>query len=197
MNMSAICSVHTNAGGPIYAQDKHSIPSIASDLGHNEGEGPITPSFLVDVDRVVALLNQAVASELTAFLSYTAHAAAAGGLREEVAQREFAEHAEQELGHARALIARIDELGGIADLDPSTFARRSIAPFCGATGLDEMLAHQMQAERGAVELYRNAIQWLGDRDPTTRRLLEDILSTEERHARDIQTLLDSLTSGGA
>ncbi|MCB9673580.1 MAG: ferritin-like domain-containing protein [Alphaproteobacteria bacterium] len=141
------------------------------------------------------MLDHALASEIVSFLSYTAHAAAAGGLREAVAAEEFAEHAAEELAHARLLMKRLDELGAMPDLEPDTLNARSHSPFDGSTTLEAMLAYQVDAERRAVELYRGAIQWLGDRDPTTRRVLEEILATEERHARDMQTLADSARSG--
>lgn len=134
------------------------------------------------------MLDRALASELMSWLSYTSQALAATGVRAQMVAEEFAEHAEQELGHAKQLATRIDELGGTPRLDPVSIGTLSIHPFGGADELKAMLEHQLTAERRAVEFYRDAVQWIGDRDPTTRRVLEDILAVEERHANDLKGL---------
>src|SRR5882762_8456159 len=48
------------------------------------------------------------------------------------------------------------------------------------------------AERIAIESYSEIIRYLGDNDPTSRRLMEDILANEEEHAEEMKTLLESI-----
>jgi len=161
-----------------------------TELGDNPSEGPLTPSFLVDADRVVELLRVGVASEHMSWLAYTAHAAAMDSLRARPVAADFREHAEQELGHMRKLMGRMQQLGAEIVLDPMQLAKRSIHPHAVPGTLEDMVGYHLQAERRAVEFYRDAVQWLGDRDPTTRRLMEDVLAVEEQHARDLQDFAD-------
>lgn len=165
------------------------FPTIVDTLAENPDQGPLTESYNVDASKVIQVLNRALASEMMAWLSYKAQALAAEGIRAQVVIEEFEEHATQELEHVEMLTARIDELGGTPRLDPASIDTLSIHPFGGADTLEAMLAHQLKAERRAVEFYRDAIQWLGDRDPTTRRMLEDILAVEEHHANDLSGLM--------
>jgi bacterioferritin len=158
------------------------------ELGDNAEEGALTPSYLVDAEQVIELLHTALASEHTSWMMYTAHAASIHSLRDEVLVREFRHHAEQELEHFHRLLARVGVLGGQVDLAPCTLEKRSIHTYEGPASIEEMVQTHLCAERRAVEFYREAVQWLGDRDPTTRRLLEDVLAVEEQHAHDLQHL---------
>lgn len=176
----------------IHDSDNHKkngwFPTIVDTLVDNPEEGPLTASYGLDAEQVRQVLDRAIASEMVAFLSYTAQALAARGIRAQTVAREFEEHAQQELGHAQTLLTRLDELGGTPRLDPASIGKLSIHAYEGGGKLDAMLRYQLEAERRAVEFYRDAIQWLGDKDPTTRRVFEDILAVEERHANDLQGL---------
>lgn len=178
---------HPHQGGVIHTTTP-AFPSITRDLGQNPSEGPLTQTYLIDAEKVRTTLDKALASELMAWSTYTAQAIAADGLKAETVRPELEEHAAQELAHAEMLAKRIDELGGMPDMNPMTIADRSIHPYEVGETVDEMLAIQLAAERRAVDFYRRAIQWIGDRDPTTRRMLEDILAVEEQHANDIAGL---------
>ena len=168
------------------------FPTIVDSLVDNPEEGPLTASYGLDAEQVKQVLNRAIASEMVSYLSYTAQALAARGIRAQTIVKEFNEHADQELGHAGALLTRLDEIGGEPKLDPASIGRLSIHPYQGGGTLAEMLEYQLEAERRAVEFYRDAVQWLGDKDPTTRRVFEDILAVEERHANDLQGLSANL-----
>lgn len=158
-------------------------------------DGAITSSFPDDRATIVRLLNEALATELVCVLRYKRHYYATKGIRAKVAATEFLEHAREEQQHADQLAERIVQLGEYPDLDPSTLAARSHAEYHSGTGLKDMLEADLVAERIAIESYREAIAYVGDRDPTTRRMLEGILATEEHHAEDLADLLD--TSSGA
>jgi bacterioferritin len=153
-------------------------------------DGAITASFPDDRAIIVRLLNEALATELVCVLRYKRHYYATKGIRAKVAAAEFLEHAREEQLHADQLAERIVQLGELPDLDPSTLVARSHAEYHAGTGLKEMLESDLVAERIAIESYREAIAYVGDRDPTTRRMLESILATEEHHAEDLADLLD-------
>jgi bacterioferritin len=59
----------------------------------------------------------------------------------------------------------------------------------GDADLTCMLQENLVAERIAITTYQEIIRWIGDGDPTTRRLIEKILEQEEEHADDLKDLL--------
>jgi bacterioferritin len=152
-------------------------------------EGPITGSYGADRDRVVGVLNEALATELVCVLRYKRHYYATKGIRAKVAAAEFLEHAQDEQGHADEIAQRIVQLGANPDLNPSTLASRSHAEYDESNDLAGMLKANLIAERVAIESYREMIAYVGERDPTTHRMLKGILAKEEEHAEDIADLL--------
>lgn len=151
--------------------------------------GALTSSYTVDPQLVAALLNEALATELVCALRYKRHYYVAKGVKARFAAQEFLEHAQQEAEHADRIAERIVQLGGEPDFNPDGLAERSHAQYHAGTDLREMLREDLIAERIAIDSYRELIQFLGDRDPTTRRLMEDILASEEEHADDLADLL--------
>jgi len=152
--------------------------------------GAVTEGYQADRDTVLELLNTALATELVCVLRYRRHHFMASGLHAEAAAREFLEHAEEEQEHADRLAARIVQLGGEPDFAPKGLTKRSHSEYGDATALREMLREDLIAERIAIESYGEMIRYVGDRDPTTRRLLEDILAVEEEHADDLSGLME-------
>lgn len=167
---------------------------IRSRARKNLRDGAITASYPDDKATIVRLLNEALATELVCVLRYKRHYFTTKGIRAKVAAAEFLEHAREEQQHADQIAERIVQLGEDPDLDPSTLAARSHAEYHAGTNLKDMLEANLIAERIAIESYREAISYVGERDPTTRRMLEEILATEEHHAEDLVDLLD-LASG--
>ena len=153
-------------------------------------DGPVTADYGLDPQVVVQLLNEALATELVCTLRYKRHYYMAQGLKARFAAEEFLEHAGQEAEHADWLAERIVQLGGEPDFDPDTLTQRSHAQYHAGTELQDMINEDLVAERIAIESYREMVLYLGDRDPTTRRLLEEILAVEEEHADDLVDLLD-------
>lgn len=151
--------------------------------------GAVTPSYPEDKDQIVALLNGALATELVCVLRYKRHYYVTHGVRAKVAAAEFLEHANQEQQHADQIAQRIVQLGENPDFNPASLVARSHAEYDESTNLPDMLKADLIAERIAIESYREMIAYVGDRDPTTRRMLEEILATEEEHAEDIADLL--------
>ena len=104
--------------------------------------------------------------------------------------KEFMVHAQEETEHSERIAERIVQLGGEPDFSPDSLTRRSHADYDQSTDLKSMLRANLVAERIAVEAYRQMIRMIGDKDPTTRRMLEDILAQEEEHADELKDWLD-------
>ncbi len=152
-------------------------------------EGAVTAGYGADRDAVVELLNAALATELVCVLRYRRHYYMASGFRGATAAGEFLEHALEEQQHADQIALRIVQLGGEPNLDPDGLSLRSHSEYVAGDTLDEMIREDLVAERVAIESYGEMIRYLGDGDPTTRRLLEEILAKEEEHADDMADLL--------
>ncbi|WP_421683648.1 bacterioferritin [Stutzerimonas urumqiensis] len=154
--------------------------------------GAVTESYSADRDMVIQLLNEALATELVCYLRYKRHYYMATGLKSSVAADEFLEHANEEQEHADRLAERIVQLGGEPDFNPDTLTERAHAQYAEGNGLRDMVFENLVSERIAIDSYREIVQYLGDKDPTTRRIFEDILAQEEEHADDMAGLLDGM-----
>jgi len=152
-------------------------------------EGAVTPNYGCDPADTIDLLNQALATEIVCVLRYKFHYVAALGIHSEAVKAEFLQHAQEEQAHAERLSERINQLGGKPNLDPATLTERSATEYIEGGDLVDMIREDLVAERIAVEIYRDMIRHFADRDPTTRRLIEDILAQEEEHANDMHDLL--------
>lgn len=153
-------------------------------------KGAVTADYGVDLDQAIDLLQGALATEIVCVLRYTMHAVSASGISSEGPRDEFAQHAKEEREHMGMIAERINQLGGTPNFDPEGLAMRSASQY-GGNDLDlvGMLRENLVAERIAVEHYRELIRFFGEKDPTTRRMLEEILATEEEHANDMHDLL--------
>jgi bacterioferritin len=154
-------------------------------------EGPVTGSYGKDPEEVIAVLNEVVATEVVCWMRYTRHAMSATGINRAQVAGEFTEHAESERGHAMRAAERISQLGGEPDFNPDTITERAHTTYqtFPDEDLEGMLRDNLTAERIVITTYQEIIRWLGDADPTTRRLLEDFLADEEEHADDLVDLL--------
>jgi bacterioferritin len=152
-------------------------------------EGAVTDAYRADREQVIKLLQDALATEIVCVLRYRQNYFAARGLRAKVAAGEFLEHSKQEQEHADRIAERIVQLGGDPDLNPATLGKRSHAEYRIGKSLAEMIRENLVAERIAIDSYREIAQYLGDDDPTTRRMVEEILAVEEEHADDLADLL--------
>jgi bacterioferritin len=155
-------------------------------------KGPITDSYGADLKRVIAVLNEALATELVCVLRYKRHYYMAEGLDSGPVAAEFLQHATEEQGHADLIAARIVQLQGEPDFNPETLTARSHAEYQPGTDLLDMVREDLVAERVAIASYSEIIEWLGSHDTTTRRLMEEILAVEEEHADDLLTFLKQL-----
>ena len=148
-----------------------------------------TPSYGGDANKTIEILQNVLATEIVCVLRYTMHSIAATGISSEGVRDEFAEHADEEREHTMMVAQRIDQLGGTPNFSPEGLASRSASEYGTAENLVEMIKENYIAERIAVDHYRELIRYFENSDPTTRRMLEKILETEEEHASDMHDLL--------
>ena len=153
-------------------------------------DGAITPAYGPHRDAIVKLLNDALATELVCILRYKRHHFMATGLSSPAIAEEFMVHASEETEHSDMLAKRIVQLGGEPDFSPSTLLARSHADYDDSNDLKTMVRVNLIAERVAIEAYHQMIQLIGDKDTTTRRVLEHILSQEEEHADELHDWLE-------
>jgi bacterioferritin len=155
-------------------------------------QGPITESYGADRERVIAVLNEVLATELVCYLRYKRHHFTASGLSAAPVAAEFLEHATQELGHADSVAKRIVELRGQPNFNPEGLATRSHAEYVEGDSLIGMVKEDLVAERVAIASYQEIVRWLGDGDPTTQQLVKSILAVEEEHADDLLNILEDM-----
>lgn len=170
---------------PHLALDESALQAAARSLD----DGAVTPSYGPWRDEIVKLLNDALATELVCILRYKRHYFTAEGLASPAIADEFLVHANEESAHADKLAERIVQLGGEPDFSPDSLTQRSHADYDTSTDLKAMVRANLVAERVAVEAYRQMIALIGDKDPTTRRMLEGILADEEEHADELKDWL--------
>ncbi len=151
-------------------------------------EGAVTSGYAADRNVVIKLLNEALATELVCVLRYKRHYFMAKGIHSESVKAEFLQHANEEMAHADRLAKRITELGGEPDFSPDGLSERSHAEYVAGDTLNAMIKEDLIAERIAIESYCEMIAYLADTDPTTQRMLKEILAMEEEHAEDLSSL---------
>jgi bacterioferritin len=154
--------------------------------------GAVTESYSADLPTVIKILNEALATEIVCVLRYKRHYFMASGINAQSVAQEFLEHANEEQVHADQIAQRIVQLGGEPNLSPEGLAMRSHSEYVEGASLLDMIKEDLVAERIAIDSYREIIQFLGTEDPTTRRMMEEILAVEEEHADDLVTLLSEL-----
>jgi bacterioferritin len=155
-------------------------------------KGAITEGYTADRDTVVKVLNEALATEIVCVLRYKRHYFMASGIHAESVAAEFLQHANDEQTHADQIAQRIVQLGGEPDFNPQGLLSRSHAEYVEGETLTDMIKEDLVAERIAIDSYREIIQYVGNDDPTTRRLMEGILAMEEEHADDLVNLLEGI-----
>lgn len=152
-------------------------------------EGAVTPGYAADRETVVKLLNEALATEIICVLRYRKHHFMARGIHSPSVADEFLVHSNQEQDHADQIAERIVQLGGEPNFSPEGLTTRSHAEYVEAGSLTEMIKENLVAERIAIDSYGEMIRYIGDKDPTSRRVLEGILAVEEEHADELAELL--------
>ena len=155
-------------------------------------QGAVTDGYKADRKTVIKVLNEALATEIVCVLRYRRHYFMASGIHAESVAAEFLQHANEEQGHADLIAQRIVQLGGEPNFNPEGLLSRSHAEYVEGDTLLDMIKEDLVAERIAIDSYRDIIQYLGNDDPTTRRMMEGILAMEEEHAEDLVSLLNEM-----
>ena len=155
----------------------------------NLDDGAVTEGYQADRQAVIQMLNDALATELVCVLRYKRHYYTVSGPGNGPVKAEFLEHAQQEQEHADWLAERIVQLNGSPNFNPATLTARSHAEYDESEDVQSMIRANLIAERVAIESYRQMILAIGDKDPTSRKLLVEIMAVEEEHADDMRDLL--------
>ena len=155
-------------------------------------DGAVTQGYTADRETVIKLLNDALATEIVCVLRYRRHYFMASGINAESVAAEFLQHSNDEQGHADSIAQRIVQLKGEPDFDPQGLLTRSHAEYVEGETLTDMIREDLVAERIAIDSYREMIAYFGNDDPTSRRLMEEILAVEEEHADDLVSLLEKM-----
>jgi bacterioferritin len=155
-------------------------------------EGAVTEGYEADRTKVIQLLNDSLATELVCVLRYRRHHFMARGIHSTAVAAEFLTHSNEEQGHADQIAERIVQLGGEPDFAPDSLTKRSHAEYVAGNSLADMIKENLVAERIAIDSYREIIQYIGEKDSTTRRMMEDILAVEEEHADDLSDLMQGI-----
>jgi bacterioferritin len=165
------------------------IKAIRFNAREHIKKGAVTDNYRANRETILKILDESLATEWLCTLRYSQHAKAAEGIHAEPIAKHFAEHAMQEQEHADMLATRIKQLGGKPNLNPASFAERGHTEYLECDNLVSMIKENLIAERIAIDVYGAAIRYIADSDPTTRRLLEEILEVEEEHADEMADLL--------
>jgi bacterioferritin len=172
------------------------IPTLRQRARQHIDDGSVTAGYSADRDVVLKLLNDSLATELVCVLRYRRHHFMARGIHSQSVAQEFLDHSNEEQGHADEIAERIVQLGGAPDFAPDSLSGRSHAEYVAGDSLASMIKEDLVAERIAIDSYRDIIRYLGDRDPTTRRMMEGILAVEEQHADELADLLVAFPGDG-
>lgn len=165
------------------------LQRIREQARHHMMDGAVTAAYGADRDEVCRVLNDILATEIVCALRYRANHYAALALGAHRVAEEFAEHALEEERHQAMIAERIMQLGGLPSFDPARITARAHAGYAAGETLGELLRENLIAERVAIAMYSEVVRWLGEDDPTSRRMMEEILAQEEEHADDLVDLI--------
>ena len=168
------------------------LKKIRENARNHMEEGAVTEGYKADRQQVLKVLNEALATEIVCVLRYKRHYYMAQGINSDSVKAEFLQHATEEQQHADWIAERITQLGGEPDFNPKGLADRSHSEYVEGKTLVDMIKEDLVAERIAIQTYQEIIRWLGDGDPTTKILIEQINKMEEEHANDMSDLLTKM-----
>jgi bacterioferritin len=152
-------------------------------------EGPVTTDYQLDRQQAIGILNEALATEIVCVLRYQFHYFMATGIHSAAVAEEFRQHSTEEQEHASRIAERIKQLGGKPEMNPALVAQTSHTQYIEGTSLADMIREDLVAERIAIDTYREIVKYFGDKDPTSRTMMEEILAKEEEHADELADLL--------
>jgi bacterioferritin len=169
------------------------IEEVRARARRNMERGPVTQDYQLDTKETVNILNEALATEIMCVLRYRFHYVAATGIHSAAVAEEFLENAQQEQEHASRIAQRIKELGGKPEMNPAVVAKTSHTQYIEGETLADMIREDLVAERIVIETYRQMVNYFDRKDPTSRKLMEEILANEEEHADELSDLLFAIS----
>jgi bacterioferritin len=178
--------ISMNPDNTVGKLDKNAIRAAAA----RTEEGAVSSGYQGDREGIIAMLNEALATELVCIMRYKRHYYTATGLENTSIKQEFLEHAKEEEAHADMIAERIVQLNGDPDFNPRTLSERSHAEYDDSSDIRAMIKANLIEERVAIEAYRQMIERIGETDPTTKHMLVQIMAQEEEHADDMKDLLE-------
>lgn len=165
------------------------IEDIRARARQQIASGAVTKDYKLDRQQAISIMNEALATELVCVLRYKFHYFMATGIHSAGVAAEFLKHAQEEQGHADRIAKRIRQLGGKPEMNPAVIATASHSEYQEGTSLADMIREDLVAERIAIETYREIVNYFGEQDPTSRLMMEEILTKEEEHAEELADLL--------
>ncbi len=165
------------------------IEEIRARARQQIASGAVTKDYKLDRAQAISILNEALATELVCVLRYKFHYFMATGIHSAGVAAEFLKHAQEEQEHADRIAKRIKQLGGKPEMNPAVIAKASHSDYQEGTSLADMIREDLVAERIAIETYREIVTYFGEQDPTSRLMIEEILTKEEEHAEELADLL--------
>jgi len=152
----------------------------------------------LDVNKLLELLNKALADEWLAYYQYWVGSKIAVGPMRELVVKELTEHAGDELRHAEMLVNRIIQLGGTPILNPQDWFKLTN---CGYEVPEDpyvkkLLEQNIKGEQCAIEVYYKLLEFTKDKDPVTAKMVLEILEDEIEHEADLQAILEDLERSG-
>src|SRR3989441_12933905 len=191
-NIEAAATQRTGSGKETDKPFLSDVKTLRERARQHIERGAVTEGYSADRETVIKLLNEALATEIVCVLRYKRHYFMATGIHAESVAAEFLQHATDEQAHADQIAQRIVQLGGAPNFNPEGLLTRSHAEYVEGETLTDMIKEDLVAERIAIDSYREIVQYLGNDDPTSRRLMETILAVEEEHADDLVSLLGKI-----
>ncbi len=135
--------------------------------------------------KLLDLLNEGIAREIQVSVQYMWQHVQWGGVKGFAVHDELKSIAITEMKHAEAIAERLYYLGGLPTTKPAPI-------FVGKT-LKEMIKTDVEAEVGAIELYKKTIELATkEGDVTTAFMFKEILEQEEGHHDTFSTLMEDL-----
>jgi bacterioferritin len=150
----------------------------------------------LDTDKLVNLLNKALADEWLAYYQYWIGSKVVVGPMRNALVAELEEHAGDELRHANMLVERILQLGGTPILEPKEWYQQTS---CGYLTPEDpkvtaILKQNIQGEQCAINVYDKLLKFTKDKDQITYNMVLEILEDEVEHEDDLEALQEDLAA---
>ncbi|SFN04332.1 bacterioferritin [Dokdonella immobilis] len=134
---------------------------------------------------MVGILNEALATEIFSVPRYKRHFFMATGINAQGVAQVFLRHANEAQLRADQVAQHIVHSGASRTrLPKDCLLSRSHSEYVEGSGLLDMIKQNLVAERAAIHSCREMIAYLGNDNPTVRRMLEGILAMEDVHTWD-------------